>query len=1353
MSKTEEVNLDGVLGEFRTALQEEIQAARVFESSNAVELKNGRRIAKVGKNYQYLFEIENALNLPGDTPGDLLIPGSPPISVIIVSIEGLAITISIPEDLGNFVPSARLKSNLTYLMKILIERIEGYADKSNPVGERIRGAQPVSGSELSIELRDEYNQYQQQAVASSIGRDTTFIWGPPGTGKTKTIGEIGFQLYKRKRPILLVSHTNTAVDQAILRIGEMIHKDDLENGKAIRVGDPKDNRLRQHTNLLLQTHVDRRSEELAKRRDELKIELDHYSSQLIELSRLIDLYEWVQSSKASIQILINDFKELKQTENKISDLRDQLSQVVSRRAFFQEAVSAARELNKSILQKGEIEENIGQQKRNRFNLEKSLEEKADEMSREKNVLNETRSVGWLSRRWNGLPSPDEQASKVGRLETEYGQLGMELDQNRDRLSKLEIKHSRIIQALDHFQKEFGGIPDELQRQATENENKIKDLTQIIRQKTSSANSSRLKLEISLKQKVQALKDSKLVDSIPETAEKMLKLVIESYENAKIKVAGVDLDSLKNDRDNLNDKISAIEIEISEIEEKLKKIEELIISEAEIVATTLTRAYMRESLQARRFDTVILDEASMAPIPALWIAAGRADNNAVVVGDPKQLPPIVISEKDLAKKWLGRDIFKEAGLTDYSVKAPYLKPLRKQYRMHPSISLVANDLIYENRLENGQVDVDGARCGLGDERCDYSLLNWYYQDWGYDNPVLLVDTGPLNAWVTSVSRGRRSSRLNFLSATICVDLAERILKDDRPELEPGDSPRILIISPYRPHARLVDLLIKEQGLEKEVRSGTVHNFQGSEADLVIFDLVNDEPHFRVGMFIPAFDEDMKRLINVALTRAKRRLFVVGDFDYIQKLAKKAFLGGELIPFLKKRFPCVEANLVVPSGLAGRSADAQTKVFGGKIEADADRIIMTQDRFYPFFCGDVNYAKERVIIYSPFITQDRLAIIEPCFKSAVERGVRVFVITKALGDRGKRELSNYRMLESTLEKWGIVVIHKRRMHEKLAIIDNKVLWIGSLNILSYSSTQEIMERRFSRNVVEDFIKTLRLYDLLREYEDGKPTCPICQREVVASEGRDEPYYWRCIVDDCYSRSIDQPSIESGVITCNNCGGKIEYGDWGGKPHWRCIENRMHRQKIAKTHLMLPEMRKITPKRELNKLLKLFGIKEKWPEKNQKPYQKDLFSGFTNTEVKIEKLKTDFETQRIIIIADDDAAIREALGEFLGEVLPDKYQVIVAPAAEYTIENFSENKDQIAAVITNHIMPGITGAEFIEWIQENYPQISTILYSGSLTQEEFSKLPIAAAPNCIFFKSPVKFEYIHKILMEMLEQNKLE
>jgi len=128
-------------------------------------------------------------------------------------------------------------------------------------------------------------------------------------------------------------------------------------------------------------------------------------------------------------------------------------------------------------------------------------------------------------------------------------------------------------------------------------------------------------------------------------------------------------------------------------------------------------------------------------------------------------------------------------------------------------------------------------------------------------------------------------------------------------------------------------------------------------------------------------------------------------------------------------------------------------------------------------------------------------------------------------------------------------------------------------------------------------------LHEYKDGFPTCPICKSEVVASEGRDDPYYWRCVVDGCYSRSIDQPPIEGGIITCSNCGGRVEYGEWGGKPHWRCVDNRMHRQKIAKTHLMLPEMRKIIPKRNLKKLERVFGI-DKQSTHNDKDKQTSLF-----------------------------------------------------------------------------------------------------------------------------------------------------
>ena len=71
-----EVELFGLLAEFRTALRQEIEASRKANAASAVSLVNGRRIGQLGSAFQYLFEVDNALNLPGDAPGDLIVPGN-----------------------------------------------------------------------------------------------------------------------------------------------------------------------------------------------------------------------------------------------------------------------------------------------------------------------------------------------------------------------------------------------------------------------------------------------------------------------------------------------------------------------------------------------------------------------------------------------------------------------------------------------------------------------------------------------------------------------------------------------------------------------------------------------------------------------------------------------------------------------------------------------------------------------------------------------------------------------------------------------------------------------------------------------------------------------------------------------------------------------------------------------------------------------------------------------------------------------------------------------------------------------------------------------------------------------------
>jgi hypothetical protein len=99
--------LPPLLAQFRTALREEIEAARRTASSAAVELVSGRRVGSHGGSWQYQFLVESPLNLPDDSPADLLVPGQQGrIEATIVSVSGLVVILSVPVDLGEFVGRA-----------------------------------------------------------------------------------------------------------------------------------------------------------------------------------------------------------------------------------------------------------------------------------------------------------------------------------------------------------------------------------------------------------------------------------------------------------------------------------------------------------------------------------------------------------------------------------------------------------------------------------------------------------------------------------------------------------------------------------------------------------------------------------------------------------------------------------------------------------------------------------------------------------------------------------------------------------------------------------------------------------------------------------------------------------------------------------------------------------------------------------------------------------------------------------------------------------------------------------------------------------------------------------------------
>lgn len=1173
----QEVPLHGELAEFRTALREEIEAARRAASSLAVPLVNGRRIGQVGLGHQYLFTVESALNLPDGAPGDLLIQGQEPLEATVISIDGLAITLSLSADAGEFIPRAKLQSSLVHLLRKLIERIEDLAERANPAGARLLGQVDPQGTPVD-ERVEELNSSQAEAVASALGRDATFVWGPPGTGKTRTIGTIGERLWKTNRSVLLVSHTNAAVDQALMHIADALGEQ-AEDGSVLRVGAPKDLRLLERPRLLAETHIKERAEVLDREEAEIRGERGEASAQVHKLEGLIALATWLADAEADLLRLRGDAARAGELAEERQRLEWELARIEEEAPAWQERAQTAAAMDGEVEREATLASGVAKAESRAAAARTDVEVATANLAEARDIQQQAEEANAVSRRMRRLPRPEEHAAVVQSRAGELDSVQALLDRAEHELSSLRDLRA-VRDALAGFAAEHGASPDSVLAEARAFEQQLGEKRAASREARRAAEEVAAQLEAELSERWHLLEQRSLVGPAPTTAEERIAALDDARPRAAAEISGREPVELQAEIQQLNARIRAIDQRLEAIAEEKAQIENAVIADAHVVATTLTRAYLRDSFQNRRFDSVILDEASMAPIPALWVAAATAERNVVLVGDFRQLPPIKQSDHELAERWLGQDIFDESGVRaahDAGRPPEHLVVLTTQYRMHPQISAVPNELIYDGILTDGEHTAD-----------DSELDDWFDRSWGPDAPVLLVDTESLNAWVTGVGGLGRTSRLNFLSATVCVDLAERMLRDDRSELPEGSPRRILIGAPYRPHAQLAELMLRDLDLDREVVAGTAHTFQGSEAPVMIFDLVNDEPHWRVGLFNPEWDETARRLLNVALTRPRHRLIVVGDFAYIRKNGRRAFLG-RLVELLEARYPKAEARELVGAGLAARAAKAQLESVGGPIEPDQRRLVVTQDNFYRLLGRDLAEARERVIIYSPFITANRLGELEPQLKAAIERGVHIHVVTKTVEERGQRDQASYGDLEDALRSWRIEVLHKRQMHEKIVFVDDGILWSGSLNPLSFSATQEVMERRASERVVADYAKALRLADLLALADSEDKDCPICGSPLAMAEGPAEPY-WRCPSEDCdYTRNIGQPAPRDGLVVCASpgCGKPVEYGYWGDEARWRCTVNPRHRQRIAKSHLKLPKMRALVPARELRNLDRRFGL----------------------------------------------------------------------------------------------------------------------------------------------------------------------
>jgi hypothetical protein len=292
----------------------------------------------------------------------------------------------------------------------------------------------------------------------------------------------------------------------------------------------------------------------------------------------------------------------------------------------------------------------------------------------------------------------------------------------------------------------------------------------------------------------------------------------------------------------------------------RDLEARLVADAQLVMCTLTNAYLSPLMADQRFDVLIAEEAGMATLPTLFYAACLCRQRVIIVGDPRQLPPIVQSNDDGVRRAIGRNIF------DVTVPDPgrseVVAMLGVQYRMHPTIGTLVGALFYGGRLAHG---ADLAATATITARAPFPGL-----------PIVVVDT---KQRTTCERSAKGTSRINPASAEITAELALEAVR--------GGATSIAVVTPYAAHATEIRRLLAARRIADAVECSTIHRFQGRECDVVILDLVDAAP-----MRQSALLADAPNLLNVSISRARGKLVIVADVGYFEATAPGGIVAAML-----------------------------------------------------------------------------------------------------------------------------------------------------------------------------------------------------------------------------------------------------------------------------------------------------------------------------------------------------------------------------------------------------------------------------------------------------------------------------
>ncbi len=565
-------------------------------------------------------------------------------------------------------------------------------------------------------------------------------------------------------------------------------------------------------------------------------------------------------------------------------------------------------------------------------------------------------------------------------------------------------------------------------------------------------------------------------------------------------AGLTESALKKEIGELSKRIDAIEQQIKELERRIAAVRKQVIEEAAVIGATLSMAFMSADLQAQQYDTLFIDEISMAPLLPMFFAMGLVSSSCTLIGDFLQLPPIgTQSKSELLQNWLNRSFFDIIGMNSVGKArgSEFVKPLSIQYRMNPAIASIPNKLFYEGILQSGDNTKDRV---LSDR-------------WVQEQPLILVDTSEGAPWMNRGPNGQ--SRCNLYHAALAAAIAQDYLANDLG----GKEITVGIVVPYRPQKDLIaDILDESLGKNsperKRIEVNTVHSFQGGEKDVIICDSVESEGTEAKWFF---FDEGSRKnqsaplMLNVAVTRAKSKFILLANVKFVQQNFK-GHIFKDLLDILHQH----GATLSVPElGIGFQTTDEENEIKWLSEGAPVEELGQyNQNSFWAKVIPDLKGASKRVIVFCPFVREGRIEFLLPIFKEIIEAGREVIVYTKPVNEHKWDYQKKARALIDNLRREGVIVRIRRSMHEKVILIDDTLVWQGSLNLLSHRSTKEQMQRLVSKKVQKEVVKLLDLndYKKIQAADDPAMRCEFCKGLLVKRTGVNGAFYGCTSFPDC-------------------------------------------------------------------------------------------------------------------------------------------------------------------------------------------------------------------------------------------------